>query len=244
VQVITRADATASFDTVALPASGGASIKAVRYFNLDGSIIGAGLLPTWFREARLFLTTSRTAGTSNPGSSATDADTPCAYFDLAAGDNNPGGSGYYTIDGYNADASQTSTDVDQCAGAAASEVAQLGMFLSVDRLFMNPTDKLQIILKAKPIDAPNTAPTPASCTVAGFFEPSACTNQLFTVTMRPAPAAPAKPFYLLFPSAKSLDLLSESVLVPLHVNPSITTISIDRVKGGAIFYGFTVIRLP
>lgn len=108
---------------------------------------------------------------------------------------------------------------------------------------MDSSDKLQIIVKARPLDTPNTAPTSSTCTVSGFFDPAACTNQLYTVTMRTAPLSSAKPFYILFPSAKSLDLLSESVILPINIDTSITTISIDRVKGGAVFYGISVVRL-
>ena len=100
-----------------------------------------------------------------------------------------------------------------------------------------------MFVKAKPLDEPNVAVQSSSCVVAGNFDPSSCVNQLFTLTMRTAPSAASKPFYILFPSAKALDLLSESVLLPINIDTSITTISIDRVKGGAIFYGLSIIRL-
>jgi len=62
--------------------------------------------------------------------------------------------------------------------------------------------------------------------------------------MRNAPSAAAKPFYVLVPSAKALDLLSDTVLLPIHINAGIQTITIDRIKGGAVFYGMSVVRLP
>lgn len=242
LQIITKADGTGSFDGAAVPAAGGITVKASRLYNLDGSLITSSLIPTWFSEARVFLTSTRTSG-SNP-STPTTSDTPCAYFDSFTGDNNPDSNGFYTVDGYYSSTLATGgTDIDQCAGTAAAELGKLAMYVKIDRRFMNTTDKLQIIVKAKPLDAPNTAPTVSSCVVGGNFDPSACVNQLFTLTMRTAPNAAAKPFYILFPSAKALDLLSESVLLPISIDTSITTISVDRVKGGAIFYGMTVVRL-
>lgn len=240
-QIITKASPSGSFDSPAVPAAGGISVKTQRLYNLDGSLITTGNVPTWYADSRVFLTSTRTAGTANPVSPS-GSDTPCAYFDSFA-DNNPDTSGFYTIDGFNPTAPGVVSDIDQCAGTAAAELNQLGMYIRVDRRFMNPTDKLQIIVKAKPIEVPNTAPTSSSCVVGGFFDASACSNQLYTLTMRTAPGAAAKPFYILFPSAKALDLLSESVLLPIHIDTSITTISIDRVKGGAVFYGISVIRM-
>ena len=241
LQVILKADATGSFDAAAIPGAGGASIKASRVYKLDGTLITTSLIPTWFSEARAFLTSTRTSG-ANPVTPTT-SNTPCAYFDTS-NDNNPDTNGFYTIDGYYSSTLATGgTDIDQCAGTAAAELNQLGLYIKIDRRFMNTTDKLQVIVKAKPLDAPNTAVTSSSCVVGGFFDASACVNQLFTMTMRTAPAAASKPFYILFPSAKSLDLLSESVLLPINIDTSITTISIDRVKGGAIFYGLSIIRL-
>ena len=241
LQVILKADATGSFDAAAVPAAGGASIKASRVYKLDGTLITTSLVPTWFSEARAFLTSTRTSG-ANPVTPAT-SNTPCSYFDTF-NDNNPDTNGFYTVDGYYSSTLATGgTDIDQCAGTAAAELNQLGMYIKIDRRFMDATDKLQVIVKAKPLDAPNTAVTASSCVVGGFFDASACVNQLFTLTMRTAPAAASKPFYILFPSAKSLDLLSESVLLPINIDTSITTISIDRVKGGAVFYGLTIIRL-
>lgn len=242
VQILPKADPTGSFDAAAVPAAGGASVKASRLYNLNGSLLTTSLIPTWFSEARVFLTSTRTSG-ANPASPS-GSDTPCAYFDTSTADNNPDTSGFYTVDGYySATLSSGGTDIDQCAGTAAAELNKLGMYIKIDRRFMNATDKLQIIVKAKPLDAPNTAPTASSCVVGGNFDASACVNQLFTLSLRTAPFAATKPFYILFPSAKSLDLLSESVLLPISIDTSITTISIDRVKGGAIFYGLTVIRI-
>ncbi len=238
IQVITKADPTGSFDPVSVPLAGGSSVRANRLYNLDGSLITAGTLPPWFIEARVFLTSTRT--TSGAPSSTNGWDTPCAYFDNVT-DNNPDSSGFYTIDGYNTD--NALTDVDQCAGTAGSELSQLGIYVRLDRRFMNPTDKVQLIVKAKPIDAPNTTLSPSSCVTSGFFDPGACSNQLFTMTMRTAPNASSKPFYILFPSAKANDLLSESVLLPINIDQSVSTISVDRVKGGAIFYGISIIRL-
>lgn len=238
VQIIPKADPTGSFDAVSVPLAGGTSVKASRYYDLTGSLITTGNLPSWFVEARIFLTSTRTQGGSPTYSTS---NTPCAYFDTTSTDNNPDSSGFYTIDGYNTD--NGNVDIDQCAGTAAAEQNQIGMYIRVDRRFMNSTDKLQLIVKAKPIDSPNTTVTPSSCVTAGFFDPSACANQLYTVSMRTSPGAATKPFYILFPSAKAYDLLSESVLLPINIDQSITTISIDRVKGGAIFYGLTVIRL-
>lgn len=238
IQIIPKADSTGSFDAVAVPPAGGSAVRAARIFALDGSQIPTGNIPAWFGEARVFLTSSRTAGTANPVTPTT-SNTPCAYFDSYT-DNNPDTNGYYTIDGFNSD---TTADVDQCAGAAATELNQLGMYVKVDRRFMNAGDRLQLIVKAKPIDQPNAAITPSSCVTGGYFDAAVCSNQLFTVSMRTAPLAPAKPFFFLFPTARALDLLSESVLLPISIDQSITTISIDRVKGGAIFYGFTLIRL-
>lgn len=242
IQIITKADPTGSFDGAAVPAAGGASVKASRLYNLNGSLVTTSLIPTWFSEARVFLTSTRTSG-ANPASPS-GSDTPCSYFDTSTADNNPDTSGFYTVDGYYSPTlASGGTDIDQCAGTAAAELNKLGMYIKIDRRFMNTTDKLQIIVKAKPLDAPNSAPTPSSCVVGGNFDASACVNQLFTLSMRTAPFSATVPFYILFPSAKSLDLLSESVLLPISIDSSITTISIDRVKGGAIFYGLTVIRI-
>lgn len=239
VQIITKADSSGSFDAVSVPMAGGVSVRASRLWNLDGSMITTGNVPSWFIEARAFLTSTRTSAGA-PGSSGQLYDTPCAYFDNVT-DVNPDTSGFYTIDGYNP--STGGTDIDQCTGAAAAEQNQTGMYVRIDRRFMNASDKLQIIVKAKPIDEPNTAVTPSSCVTSGFFDPAACTNQLYTLSLRTTPGASTKPFYILFPSAKALDLLTESVLVPINIDQSISTISIDRVKGGALIYGITVIRL-
>jgi hypothetical protein len=237
-QIITQAGSSGSFDNAAVPVSGGLLVSATRLFNLDGSSIASGNLPAWFVQSQVMLTSTRTsAGTPTYNGD----DTACAYFDLYSSDNNPDSSGFYTIDGYNT--STAATDIDQCAGTSASELAQLGAYFTVDRRFMNPTDKLEVIVKAKPIDAPNTAPTASTCVVGGYFDPSACVNTYYTVTMRSAPFASAQPFYILFPSAKAYDLLSETVLLPIQIDPSITTISVDRIKGGAILYGITVLRL-
>ncbi|MBI2605701.1 MAG: hypothetical protein HYW49_06435 [Deltaproteobacteria bacterium] len=235
-QIIPKGDSTGSFD---LATNTGTAVKAQRLYNLDGSQIASGNIPAWFSEARVFITSTRTSG-GTPG--YTGGDTGCAYFDTTSTDNNPDASAFYTIDGYNGTA--TVADVDQCAGASASELNKLGLYVQIDRRFMNSTDKLQVIVKAKPIDAPNTAPSASSCVVGGYFDAGNCSNQYFTLTMRSAPYASAAPFYVLFPSAKATDLLSESVLLPIQIDTSITAISIDRVKGGAIFYGVTVVRLP
>lgn len=239
-QVITKADpSTGSFDSTSVPVAGGVSVRARRLFFLDGTLIPTGNFPTWFADARVFLTSTRTSG-ANPVSPS-GSNTPCAYFDSFV-DNNPDSSGFYTIDGYNATVS--GSDIDQCAGTAAAELNQTGIYVQVDRRFLSPTDKLMFIVKAKIIDDPNTAPTASTCVTSGFFDPSACSNQVYTLTMRTGPGAAAKPFYILFPSAKSLDLLSESVLIPMQINTNVTTISIDRVKGGAVFYGISIIRMP
>ncbi len=238
-QIITKANSTTgSFDNSAVPLAGGISVKAQRLFYLDGSSISTSNFPSWFSEAKLFLTSTRTSGT-NPVTPTT-SDTPCAYFDSYS-DNNPDASGFYTIDGYNA--SVTTSDVDQCAGTAASELNQLYFYVKLDRRFMNSTDKIQFIFKAKIIDAPNTAPTTTSCVTGGNFDAAACSNQLFSLSLRTAPGASTKPFFYLFPSAKALELLSESLLLPIQNDTSITTISIDRIKGGAVFYGVSIIRL-
>src|SRR5262245_13873026 len=50
IQIITKADPTGSFDPVSVPLSGGASVKATRIFNLDGSSITVGNVPPWFVE--------------------------------------------------------------------------------------------------------------------------------------------------------------------------------------------------
>jgi hypothetical protein len=237
IQLITKGDSTGSFDLAAVPVSGGTTVRAARYYNLDGSTISTINMPTWLRESRVFLTSTRTSG-GIP--TYTGSNTPCAYFDDDT-DNNPETTGFYTIDGYTG--STATTDIDQCAGTAASELGKLSIYVYMNRLFFNSTDRFQVIVKAKPLDSPNTSPTATSCVVGGYFDPSACSNVLYSVTMRTAPSAAAKPFYYLFPSAKSLDLLSESVLLPFNIDTSLTTISIDRVKGGAVFYGVTVIRL-
>lgn len=238
IQIITSAGSNGSFDPVSVPAAGGVAVKASRIFGLDGSLIAAANIPTWFVDARVFLTSTRTSGTSNP-STPSGANTPCAYFD-SYGDNNIETDGYYVIDGYNAD---NGADIDQCAGAAASEQNQLSIYIEFDRLFMNPTDKFQVVVKAKPIEDPNSKVTPTSCTTGGFFDATACSTQTYGISMRTAPGAPAKPFYILWPSAKSYDLLSESVIMPVNIDQSLTTISIDRAKGGAVFYGISIIRL-
>lgn len=238
VQIITKSGSTGSFDATSVPASGGVAAIAQRFFALDGSQISSGNMPTWISEAKLFLTSSRTSAGSP---TYINGDTPCAYFDGYSGDSNPDSDSYYTIDGYNT--SIFASDVDQCAGTGASELNKLGLYIKLDRRFMNATDKIQIIVKAKPIDAPNTTPTASSCVTGGYFDASNCSNQVYTLTMRTAPYASAQPFYLLFPSAKAYDLLSESIILPIQVDSNITTISMDRVKGGAIIYGITVIRL-
>ncbi len=240
-QIITRASSTGSFDAATPPVSGGLSIRAARIYNLDGSLLttSSGTYPTWFSQANVFLTSTRTSG----GSPAyTGSDTPCAYFDSYT-DNNPDSSGHYVIDGYALPTGVTS-DIDQCAGVVATEATQLGLYVRLDRRFMSVTDKLQVIINARPIEEPVTAPSASACVTGGAFDAAACTNQYYTVTMRSAPGATAQPFYILFPSAKSLDLLSESVLLPIQIDTSLTTITIDRVKGGSIFYGITVIRIP
>lgn len=195
--------------------------------------------PTWFVEAKLFLTSTRTSAGAPANSTS---DTPCAYFDSYT-DNNPESTGFYTIDGYNVGGSVTS-DIDQCAGTSLAEAAQLAFYIKIDRRFTNSTDKFQIIVKAKPLDEPDTAPTTSSCIVGGLFDAANCANNVYTVSMRSGVGASAKPFYYLFPSAKALDLLAESVLLPTHIDSSINTISVDRVKGGAVIYGVTLIRIP
>lgn len=240
VQIITKGDPTGSFDLVSVPAAGGALVTASRFYNLDGSTITTANVPPWFAGAHVFLTSTRTStGPPNPVANGLQ-DTPCAYFDTEV-DANPDSTGFYTIDGYNT--TFAPNDIDQCAGTAANELSQVGLNIVIDRTYMNPTDKLELIVKAELIDQPTTAPTPSTCISNGFFDPTVCSNQTYTVTMRTAPGAAAKPFFLLFPSASALDLLSQSVLLPINGNQSITTISIDRVKGGSVFYGMTVLRL-
>lgn len=240
VQIITKANSSnGSFDSAAVPVAGGLPLLATRIFNLDGSQIATGSIPSWFAQAKIFLTSTRT--TAGAPTYVGD-DTPCAYFDSYSTDNNPDTSGFYTIDG--AHDQNGNVDTDQCAGTALSELNQLAFYFQVNRAAMNATDKLQIIVKAKLIDPPNTAPTVSTCVVGGNFDASNCTNTLYTISMRSAPAAVTKPFYIMFPSAKALDLLSESILLPLPINTNITTISIDRVKGGMVLYGVTIVRLP
>jgi hypothetical protein len=238
ISIVTKADPSGSFDATSVPVAGGIAAKAQRLFNLDGSAITSGTVPAWFVESRLFLTSTRT---STGIASNVTSDTPCAYFDSYSTDINPDTSGYYTIDGYSPNSG--STDVDQCAGTAAAELNKVGLYINIDRRFMNATDKLQLIIKAKPLDSPNTAPTVSNCVTGGFFDAGACSNLYYTVTMRTAPYASAKPFFILFPSAKSMDLLSEQVLVPINNYSNIATISIDRVKGGVVLYGVSVIRM-
>lgn len=236
IQLITKTGSLGSFDAASAPASGGLALSAARFFNLDGSQIPTAQKPTWLVGAKTFITSSR----SQAGVPAmTGSDTPCAYFD-STNDNNPESNGYYVIDGYY---SAAGADIDQCAGVAASELNQLSIYIQIDRTFMESDENLQLIVKAKPINAPNTAPNPTECVAGGFFDAANCVNEYFTVSMRNAPGGAAKPFYILFPSAKSLDLLSESVLLPIRISNSITTISIDRVKGGAIIYGVSLIRM-
>ncbi|MEW6057450.1 MAG: hypothetical protein AB1540_12630 [Bdellovibrionota bacterium] len=240
-QVITKAgSSTGSFDGASVPAGGGIAVRAQRIFALDGGLISSANTPTWFSESRVFLTSTRTAGTANPAAPST-SNTPCAYFDSSTTDYNPDTSGFYTIDGYNS--TTTTNDIDQCAGANAAELSRLGMYITLDRRFLASDEKINVIIKAKPIDAPNTAPTSTSCVVGGNFDASACSNQYFAVSLRSSPTAATRPYYILFPSAKALDLLSESVLIPLKIDANFNTISIDRVKGGAVIYGVTVIRL-
>lgn len=237
IQIIPKTGSTGSFDNTSVPTSGGVAVKSQRIFALDGSQIATGNVPAWFSEASVFLTSTRTqAGT--PGN--TGSDTACAYFDTYS-DNNPDSDGFYTIDGYNG--TNANPDIDQCAGTAASELNKLSFYIKVDRRFMSSTEKLQVIVKAKPIDAPNLTPTTSTCVTGGYFDAANCSNQYFAITMRTAPYAASQPFYVLFPSAKNTDLLSESILLPIHVDSGITTISIDRYKGGAVFYGFTILRL-
>ena len=239
VQIITRTGTQGSFDSTAVPSSGGVTIYAQRFFDLQGSSLSTSQIPAWLTSASIFLTSTR----SSSGTPAnTGSDTPCAYFD-GFSDNNPETNNFYTIDGYNVRTGVTS-DIDQCTGTAAAELNKLSIVLQINRSYLNSTDKFQIIVKARSIDEANSAPNPASCVVGGNFSPSSCSNQVYAVTLRTAPQAAALPFYYLFPSAKANDLLTESFFAPMHLNTSWTTISIDRVKGGAIFYGVSIIRLP
>ncbi|HRK01070.1 MAG TPA: hypothetical protein PLH57_00270 [Oligoflexia bacterium] len=239
IQIITKADSSGSFDSAIVPVSGGVSLAASRLYDLSGALIPSGSIPSWFVEARLFLTSTRTSAGAPTN---TTSNTPCAYFDSYS-DNNPDSSGYYTIDGYNVTQTGILADIDQCAGTAAAELNQLGFYVRVDRRFMSSNDKLQVIVKAKALEEPNTAPTSSSCVVGGIFNASNCSNQVYTLTRRTSPGAPAKPFINLFPSAKAWDLLAEDVLIPLSDDTNISTISIDRVKGGAVFYGITIIKM-
>lgn len=225
---------------------------AKRFFDINGNAYSSTTMPTWFVGAYVYLTKTRTSSPDGSvAASGSKEDTPCAYFDTYGTDNNPGNAGFYAIDGFYTSDSTTSPDIDQCAGATAAEQANLKLYFVIDRSKMNTNDKLNIIVTASPLDAPNTSPTPSGCVVGGMFDASACTNQLFTVTMRAGPTAsapmgafmPAKPFFMLFPSAKALDLISESIYLPINAAPGISTISIDRVKGGAVFHNITIIRM-
>lgn len=240
IKIVFKADGSGSFDPVAVPNAGGLSLKASRIFDINGNLISNSSIPPWFSEARVFLTSTRTSGGGNPVVPS-GSDTPCSYFDSFPGDNNVDTSGYYTIDGYNA--ANVVSDIDQCAGTDVSELNKLYLYVKLDRLFLGSNEKIQVIVNAKPINAPNTTADPSSCSSGGNFTPEACTNQLFTISMRTAPGAPTGFKPLLFPSAKALDLQSEIITMPINISSSINTISIDRIKGGAIFYSLTLVRI-
>lgn len=254
-QIIMATGSTASFDAASVPTSGGTYNYAKRFYDLKGNLISS--TSNWWLTATngvgVFLTSTSTSypGGGTGATTSTNGSryrTPCAYFDIYD-DNNPESSGYYTIDGLTTNPpslsdSTPTADIDQCAGITNTEKSKLGIFMTINRSYLNSTDKLQVIVKAKPLTTPNTAPVPSSCIVGGLFDASACTNTVFTITMRTALAAAARPFFMLFPSAKALDLISENVLLPINIDSTITTITIDRIKGGAVFYGITLVRVP
>ncbi len=258
VQIILSSGSGGSFDNVTPPVTGGTFAPARRFYDLSGNQINPTTYPSWWFDTStsgsgVFITSTSTSypgGGTYATSSATSARyrTPCSYFDNFD-DNNPETSGNFTIDGLvtNAPSLNDGTpaaDMDQCAGATAGERAKLGMYFKFIRSNMLSTDKLQVIIRAKPLNTPNTAIVPSSCIVGGVFDATACSNAVFTVSMRTSLGAAARPFFMLMPSAKAMDLLSEMVLLPLHADPTITTVSIDRLKGGAAFYSITFVRIP
>jgi hypothetical protein len=258
VQIIFATGASGSFDAVAVPAAGGTYAKVSRVFDLNGNTISnfSSTYPNWwFRTAAVFLTSTSTSfpagGAGATTSNTTDRErTPCAYFDTYD-DNNPESNGSYTIDGLIPNAQSLSdltpaADIDQCAGITVAERSKLGFYAVLRRgsSSMGTTDKIQMIVRAKPLTPPNTAPVPSSCIVGGLFDATACATNVFTVSMRTAIGAAARPFYMLMPSAKSMDLVSESVLLPVNIDSTLTTITLDRLKGGAIIYSVILIKVP
>lgn len=255
VQIIFATGANGSFDASSVASTGGTYNYAQRFFDLKGNLL-SNSNSWWFKASSgtaVFLTST---STSYPGggvgattsSSSSRYRTPCAYFD-STDDNNPETAGYYTIDGLvtNAPSFSDSTavaDIDQCAGISNTEKSKLGIVFTLDRNYLSSTDKIQLIIKAKPLTTPNTAPVPSSCVIGGLFDATGCATNVFNVTLRTALGAAARPFFMLFPSAKALDLISESILLPTNFDSSITTITIDRLKGGAVFYSATLIRVP
>ena len=257
VTIALRTGSSGSFDAASVAATGGTYSKVARSFDLNGNlIVTSGYQNWWFDPANsgVYLTST---STSYPGggsgatasSSANKQVTPCAYFD-SYDDNNPEANGSYTIDGIIPNASSYTTssvaDIDQCAGITAGEKANLGMYFTIKRgsANMNSTDKLQIMIRARSLTPPNIAPVPSSCVVGGLLDPTACASTVFTVSMRTALGAAARPFFMFMPSAKSLDLISESILLPINIDPALTVITIDRLKGGAVFYDVKLVRIP
>lgn len=261
VQIVLATGASGSFSAGSVPSSGGTYVTATKVYDLNGNLITspATTYPYWwFEGAGVFLTSTSTSyAGGGAGATTSDTDdyqiTPCAYFDSAT-DNNPESAGYYTIDGILTNPSSlanpsgtNSADIDQCAGITAGERAKLGFYVKLRRstsTSMGTSDKIQMIIKARPLTAPNTAPVPSSCIVGGFFDATACATAVFTLTMRTGLAAAAKPFYMLMPSAKSLDLVSESVILPVNIDTTLTHITVDRLKGGAVFYSIILVKVP
>ncbi len=250
--------AAGSFNAGSVPASGGTYVTAARVFDLAGNLITnhTSQYPSWwFQDAGVFLTSTSTSypggGAGATSSNSTDRElTPCAYFD-STDDNNPENTGYFTIDGIMTNAASLSdatptADIDQCAAITAAERAKMGLYVRIRRSgsSMGSSDKIQMIVKAKPLTPPNTAPVPTSCVVGGVFDATACATNVFTMAMRTAITAAARPFYMLMPSAKALDLISESVLLPVNIDSSITALTVDRLKGGAVFYSIILVKVP
>jgi hypothetical protein len=258
VQIILATGTASSFNAGSVPASGGAYVAATRVFDLAGNLISnhTNTYPNWwFQDAGVYLTSTSTSYPGG-GAGATTSDTsnreltPCAYFDNTD-DNNPENAGYFTIDGLVTNAPSlsdgtASADIDQCAAITAVERARLGFYVRIRRssASMGTSDKIQMIIKAKPLTAPNTAPVPSSCVVGGLFDATACATNVFTTTMRTAIGAAARPFYMLMPSSRAMDLISENILLPVNIDTSITTLSVDRLKGGAVFYSIVLVKVP
>jgi hypothetical protein len=258
VQIILATGSAASFNAASVPASGGTYVAATRAFDLSGNLITnyATTYPNWwFQDAGVYLTSTSTSypggGSGATTSNSTDRElTPCAYFD-STDDNNPESAGYFTIDGLTTNApsltdTTPSADIDQCAGITAAERSRMGLYVRIRRssASMGTNEKIQMIVKAKPLTTPNTAPVPSSCIVGGLFDATACATNVFTLSMRTAVTAAARPLYMLMPSAKALDLISESIMLPVNIDSTITALTIDRLKGGAVFYSIVLVKVP